>query len=100
MRSFTRGLDDELAAHDYVLLVRHGHAAPGSQQRLLDATSPRAVLRMPDYLAPCHELNDGGWNGVLAANPPETQGGQLMEYPRDDLRAGAQAPIETLASAV
>lgn len=67
-RSFTRGLDEELAAHDHVLLVRHSHAAPWSQQRLLDAISPRAVLRMPDYLAPGHELDDGGWQGGLAGN--------------------------------
>jgi DNA-binding LacI/PurR family transcriptional regulator len=67
-RTFTRGLDDELAAHDYVLLVRHGQSAPGSQQRLLEAVSPRAVLRMPDYLAPGHEFDDGGWNGGLAGN--------------------------------
>ena len=67
-RTFTRGLDDELAVHDHVLLVRHGHAAPGSPQRLLEAISPRAVLRMPDYLAPGHEFDDGGWEGGLAGN--------------------------------
>jgi DNA-binding LacI/PurR family transcriptional regulator len=67
-RTFTRGLDEELAAHDHVLLVRHGHSSPGSQQRLLEAISPRAVLRMPDYLAPGHELDDGGWDGGLAGN--------------------------------
>jgi DNA-binding LacI/PurR family transcriptional regulator len=67
-RSFTRGLDDELAAHDHVLLVRHGHSAPGAQQRLLEAISPRAVLGLPDYLAPGHELDDGGWDGGLAGN--------------------------------
>lgn len=67
-RSFARGLDEELAAHDHVLLTRHSHAAPWSQQRLLDAISPRAVLRMPDYLAPGHELDDGGWRGGLAGN--------------------------------
>lgn len=67
LRTFTRGLDEELAAHDYVLLVRHGHSAPGSRQRLIEAISPRAVLRMPDYLAPGHEL-DGGWHGGLAGN--------------------------------
>jgi len=67
-RTFTRGLDDELAAHDHVLLVRHGHSTPASQRRLLDAVSPRAVLRMPDYLAPGHELDDGGWDGGLAGN--------------------------------
>jgi DNA-binding LacI/PurR family transcriptional regulator len=69
-RTFTRGLDEELAAHDHVLLVRHNrpHAVPGSQQRLLGAIAPRAVLRMPDYLAPGHELDDGGWAGGLAGN--------------------------------
>jgi DNA-binding LacI/PurR family transcriptional regulator len=67
-RSFTRGLDDELAAHDHVLLVRHGHSAPGAQRRLLEAISPRAVLGLPDYLAPGHELDDGGWDGGLAGN--------------------------------
>jgi DNA-binding LacI/PurR family transcriptional regulator len=68
LRTFTQGLDEELAAHDYVLLVRHGHAAPGSQQRLIEAISPRAVLRMPDYLASGHEFDDGGWHGGLAGN--------------------------------
>jgi DNA-binding LacI/PurR family transcriptional regulator len=67
-RSFTRGLDDELAAHDYVLLVRHGHSAPRSQQRLIEAIAPRAVLRLPDYLVPGHEFDDGGWDGGLAGN--------------------------------
>jgi DNA-binding LacI/PurR family transcriptional regulator len=68
LRTFTQGLDEELAAHDYVLLVRHGYSAPGSQQRLIEAISPRAVLRMPDYLAPGHEFDDGGWHGGLAGN--------------------------------
>jgi DNA-binding LacI/PurR family transcriptional regulator len=68
LRTFTQGLDEELAAHDYVLLVRHGHSAPGSQQRLIEAISPRAVLRMPDYLASGHEFDDGGWHGGLAGN--------------------------------
>jgi DNA-binding LacI/PurR family transcriptional regulator len=67
-RTFTRGLDGELTAHGHVLLVRHGHSTPGAQQRLLEAISPRAVLRLPDYLAPGHELDDGGWDGGLAGN--------------------------------
>ncbi len=67
-RSFISGLDDELAAHDYVLLVRFGHSAPMAQQRLIEAISPRAVLRLPDYLAPGHEYDDGGWDGGLAGN--------------------------------
>jgi DNA-binding LacI/PurR family transcriptional regulator len=69
-RSFTRGLDDELAAHEYVLLVRHGHSAsaPSTQQRLIEAIAPRAVLRLPNYLETGHEYDDGGWDGGLAGN--------------------------------
>ena len=88
LRTFTRGLDGELAAHDYVLLVRHGHSAPGSQQRLLDAISPRAVLRMPDYLAPGHEFDDGGWTGGLAGNV-EVQ----LRYLADRGHSGIAIPI-------
>ncbi|MER7687019.1 LacI family DNA-binding transcriptional regulator [Streptomyces sp. NPDC097610] len=43
-RSCIRGLDDELAAHDHVLLVRHDHGAPHSTQQVLDVIAPRAVL--------------------------------------------------------
>ncbi|MFF3205481.1 LacI family DNA-binding transcriptional regulator [Streptomyces sp. NPDC002962] len=45
-RSYVRGLDEELAEHDHVLLVRHGHAAPEATQKILDAIVPRAVLRL------------------------------------------------------
>jgi DNA-binding LacI/PurR family transcriptional regulator len=68
-RSFTRGLDDELAAHGHMLLVRHERSPAGSERQLLDAISPRAVVRLPGiYLAPGHELVDGGWDGGFAAN--------------------------------
>src|SRR5579859_4581211 len=68
-RTFARGLDDELAAHGHLLLVRQEHSGAGSQRRLLDAISPRAVVRLPgNYLAPGHELDDGGWDGGYAAN--------------------------------
>ncbi|MER5193689.1 LacI family DNA-binding transcriptional regulator [Streptomyces sp. NPDC002755] len=45
-RSYVRGLDEELAEHDHVLLVRYGHAAPEATQKILDAIVPRAVLRL------------------------------------------------------
>jgi DNA-binding LacI/PurR family transcriptional regulator len=68
-RTFTRGLDEELARHGHVLLVRHGHHTPGSTQQVLDAIAPRAVLHLAEnYLKPGHELDDGGWNGGLAGN--------------------------------
>ncbi|MCZ9339527.1 LacI family transcriptional regulator, partial [Streptomyces sp. TRM76130] len=44
-RSYVQGLDAELAAHDHVLLVRHGHHTPQSTQQVLDAIAPRAVIR-------------------------------------------------------
>jgi len=68
-RSFTRGLDDELAAHGHMLLVRLEHSAPVPERQILDAISPRAVIRLPgNYLAAGHELDDGGWEGGFAAN--------------------------------
>jgi DNA-binding LacI/PurR family transcriptional regulator len=68
-RTFARGLDDELAAHGHMLLVRHEHSAPGSERQVLDTISPRAVIRLPgNYLAAGHELDDGGWEGGFAAN--------------------------------
>ena len=68
-RTFARGLDDELAAHGYMLLVRQGHAAAEPQRQVLDTISPRAVIRLPgNYLATGHELDDGGWEGGYASN--------------------------------
>jgi DNA-binding LacI/PurR family transcriptional regulator len=68
-RSFARGLDDELAANGFMLLVRQEHSAPVPERRILDAISPRAVIRLPgNYLTAGHELDDGGWEGGFAAN--------------------------------
>jgi DNA-binding LacI/PurR family transcriptional regulator len=71
-RTFARGLDEELAAHGHTLVVRHepaGPAAPAPERQVLDALSPRAVIRLPgNYLAAGHELDDGGWEGGFAAN--------------------------------
>jgi DNA-binding LacI/PurR family transcriptional regulator len=69
-RSFIRGLDDELAAHDHVLLVRHGHATPHATQQVLDAIAPRAVLRMGEAYLTGHDLDDvgGGWKDGLASH--------------------------------
>jgi DNA-binding LacI/PurR family transcriptional regulator len=68
-RSYVRGLDQELAQHDYVLLVRNGRFGPESEQPVLDAIKPRAVLRFAEsYLEPGRELDDGGWQGGLAGN--------------------------------
>ncbi len=68
-RTFARGLDDELAAHGHMLLVRHEREAPVPERQVLDTISPRAVVRLPgNYLAAGHELDDGGWEGGFAAN--------------------------------
>lgn len=69
-RSYVRGLDDELAAHDHVLLVRHRHHTPQSTQQVLDAIAPRAVIRFGDSYLTGHELDDlgGGWRDGLAAH--------------------------------
>ncbi|SNY67547.1 LacI family DNA-binding transcriptional regulator [Paractinoplanes atraurantiacus] len=44
-RSFIRGLDDELGAHDHVLLVRHGQVTETSEKQIIDVVRPRAALR-------------------------------------------------------
>jgi DNA-binding LacI/PurR family transcriptional regulator len=67
-RSYIRGLDDELAVHDHVLLVRHGHSTPQATQQVLDAIAPRAVLQFAQGYLTGHEFADGGWSGGLAGN--------------------------------
>lgn len=68
--SFIRGLDGELAAHDHVLLVHHGHHSPRSTQQVLDAITPRAVIRFAEPYLTGHDLDDrgGGWKDGLAAH--------------------------------
>jgi DNA-binding LacI/PurR family transcriptional regulator len=68
--SYVRGLDAELAAHDHVLLVRHGHDTPQSTRQILDAISPRAVIRFGETYLTGHGLDDvgGGWRDGLAAH--------------------------------
>jgi DNA-binding LacI/PurR family transcriptional regulator len=69
-RSYVQGLDAELAAHDHVLLVRHGHHTPRSTQQILDVIAPRAVIRFGETYLTGRELDDlgGGWRDGLAAH--------------------------------
>ena len=66
-RSYVRGLDAELDAHDHALLVRYEHAGA---EAALDAIAPRAVLRFGEPYLTGHELDDsgGGWRDGLAAH--------------------------------
>jgi DNA-binding LacI/PurR family transcriptional regulator len=66
-RSYVRGLDAELAAHDHALLVRYERAGT---EATLDAIAPRAVLRFGEPYLTGHELDDsgGGWRDGLAAH--------------------------------
>jgi Bacterial regulatory proteins, lacI family len=61
--SYIHGLDDELAAHDHALLVRHGPRTRESTEQVLHATAPRAVLRRAEpYRTGRHDLkDDSGW---------------------------------------
>lgn len=69
-RSYIRGLDQELAAHDHVLLVRHGRPTDAATRQILDAIRPRAVLRFGEIYRTGRELDDvgGGWHDGLAAH--------------------------------
>jgi DNA-binding LacI/PurR family transcriptional regulator len=89
-RSYIHGLDDELAAHDHMLLVRYEHSAgqPSEQpaQRMFDAIAPRAVLRFGEPYLTGHELDDsgGGWKDGLATHVA-TQIGYLADRGHRDI---------------
>lgn len=78
-RSYVRGLDEELAEHDHVLLVRHGHEAPEATQKILDAIAPRAVLRLGEVYMRGHEPIEEDWENGFAANAA-LQIGYLAEW--------------------
>ena len=67
-RSYIRGLDNELAAHDHVLLVRHGHSAPRSTQQILDTIAPRAVLRFAQPYLSGHQPTAEDWKSGFAGH--------------------------------
>ncbi|MGH3249251.1 MAG: LacI family DNA-binding transcriptional regulator [Trebonia sp.] len=71
-RSYIRGLDAELAAHEHVLLVRYSHpdAQEAAERLVLDTIVPRAVLRFGEPYLTGRELDDsgGGWRDGLAAH--------------------------------
>jgi DNA-binding LacI/PurR family transcriptional regulator len=79
-RSYVRGLDAELAAHDHALLVRYERGTHPPAQPVLDAIAPRAVLRFGEPYLTGHELDDsgGGWRDGLAAHV-SAQVGYLAE---------------------
>ncbi|MER6957851.1 LacI family DNA-binding transcriptional regulator [Streptomyces sp. NPDC000618] len=67
-RSYVRGLDEELAEHDHILLVRHGHAIPEATQKVLDTIVPRAVLRLGEVYLAGHAPDERDWENGFAAN--------------------------------
>ncbi|MET7488724.1 LacI family DNA-binding transcriptional regulator [Streptomyces sp. NPDC005538] len=67
-RSYVRGLDEELAEHDHILLVRHGHSIPEATQKVLDTIAPRAVLRLGEAYMRGHEPIEDDWENGFAAN--------------------------------
>lgn len=86
-RSYVRGLDQELAAHGHVLLVRHGEVTDAVREQISVAVRPRAVLRfgeayLSDEVAEHHEdfaahatrqisyLAERGRSRVALALPP------------------------------
>ncbi|MFD8811233.1 LacI family DNA-binding transcriptional regulator [Streptomyces sp. NPDC059627] len=67
-RSYVRGLDEELAEHDHILLVRHGHANPEATQKVLDTIVPRAVLRLGEVYLRGEEPTEEDRERGFAAN--------------------------------
>jgi DNA-binding LacI/PurR family transcriptional regulator len=99
-RSFIRGLDEELAANDNVLVVRHGRTDVETAQQVLDAINPRAVLHFAEAYRTGHELEDrgGGWRDGLAAHAG-LQIGYLAERGHTRIALalpGAEAPLREI----
>lgn len=68
-RTYTHGLDAELAAHGHVLLVTRSPADTDAARQVLDTVGPRAMLHFGhNYLEAGREFDDGGWDGGLAGN--------------------------------
>ncbi|MFJ3778273.1 LacI family DNA-binding transcriptional regulator [Streptomyces sp. NPDC090075] len=67
-RSYVLGLDEELAAHDHVLLVRHGRARPENLKKILDTIAPRAVLRLGEAYMRGDRPADEDWERGFAFN--------------------------------
>ncbi|GIF23706.1 DNA-binding LacI/PurR family transcriptional regulator [Actinoplanes tereljensis] len=95
-RSYIRGLDQELALHDHVLLVRHGPATAEATRQALDTINPRAILQFGEPYLTGHELDDygGGRLDGLAAHAA-IQIGHLAErgHRHVALAIGEQAPL-------
>jgi DNA-binding LacI/PurR family transcriptional regulator len=96
-RTFIRGLDDELASHEHVLLVRHGRQSAPATDRMLDAIAPRAVLQFGAAYRRGDDLDDigGGWRDGLAAHVA-IQVGHLIERGHTSLAIalpGADVPL-------
>ena len=77
-RSYISGLDDELARHDHILVVKHGHPTKKSTTQLTHMVSPRAVIDFAANYSSGRELADGGWSDGLAAHTA-VQLGHLAE---------------------
>ncbi|MCT9078697.1 LacI family DNA-binding transcriptional regulator [Streptomyces fulvoviolaceus] len=75
--SYIRGLDAELAAHDHVLLVLHGHLSSQALSDVAQAVSARAVI----------DLGDAGHADAIVAD---------AEPPLDAFSAQAGVPIRYL----
>ncbi len=67
-RSYIRGLDDELAHHDHILVVKHGHPTKASTSQLTHMVAPRAVIDFAANYSTGRELADGGWTDGMAAH--------------------------------
>ncbi|MFG1928777.1 LacI family DNA-binding transcriptional regulator [Cryptosporangium sp. NPDC048952] len=67
-RSYISGLDDELALHEHILVVKHGHPTDESTAHLTHMVSPRAIIDFAANYSSGNELADGGWTDGLAAH--------------------------------
>jgi DNA-binding LacI/PurR family transcriptional regulator len=91
-RSYLHGLDEELAVHDHVLLVRHGPSTDSSAKQVLAAIRPRAALTFGETYRTGHELDVGGGRQDGLAAHAAMQIGYLAD--RGHARIALATPVD------
>lgn len=67
-QTYIRGLSEELARHDHLLLVQHDELTQRALKQMQDTIAPRAVIRFAENYLTGHELDDGGWQTGMASH--------------------------------
>lgn len=95
--TYIRGLSDELARHDHLLLVQHLELTEPVLKQIQDTVVPKAVIRFAENYLTGHALDDGGWESGLASHTA-LQIGHLAERGHRQIAMALPADASPLAA--